>query len=53
MDMNIICKDTLNQKKLHQTSGVEIPEQNDIVERNHQHLLNINKALIFQSNILT
>jgi len=46
--------DLFNSKGIiHQTTCVETPEQNGIAKRKHEHLLNITRALIFQSKIYT
>jgi len=50
--MEFAMKNLCQSKEIiHQTTCVETPKQNDIVERKHQHLLNVTRTLLFQATL--
>ena len=50
--VEFVMKDFFASKGiLHQTSCIETPEQNGVVERKHQHILNVTRSLLFHSKL--
>jgi len=40
-----------NSRIIHQTSRTQTPQQNGVVKRKHKHLLEVSRALLFQSSL--